>query len=216
MLRVVRHEIPLIVIAGSGRLASQVRHVTALPLLCQQCPSYDLFVACVPQLAGYVRAREEDPESFNLASVADNDIREVLRRGHLYLCDVSATFQELQGLIVAIVRHQREVLLRTLAGVGTDEDSDSSDEGRGGGRRSAAASSVSETSAHARVGGESLANAADVGGAAAGDKSSGGVAAARLARAGDEESDDDVGGGGDEESVRVIHSIHSKRLMESM
>ena len=213
-----RHEIPLIVIAGSGRLASQVRHVTTLlclPLLCQQCPSYDLFVACVQQLAGYVRAREEDPESFNLASVADDDIREVLRRGHLYLCDVSATFQELQGLIVAIVRHQREVLLRTLAGVGTDEDSDSSDEGRGGGRRSAAASSVSETSAHARVGGERSANAAEVGGAAAGDKSSGVVAAARLARAGDEESDDDVSGG-DEESVRVIHSIHSKRLMESM
>ena len=144
-----------------------------LPLLCQQCPSYDLFVACVQQLAGYVRAREEDPESFNLASVADDDIREVLRRGHLYLCDVSATFQELQGLIVAIVRHQREVLLRTLAGVGTDEDSDSSDEGRGGGRRSAAASSVSETSAPARVGGESLATAAEVGGAAVGGRDEG-------------------------------------------
>jgi hypothetical protein len=53
-------------------------------------------------------------EGTSPSTIADDDVREIMSKGELYLYNVASPALGLQQLIVTIVDHQREVLYQKL------------------------------------------------------------------------------------------------------
>ena len=78
-------------------------------------PLYPCVPPCFLQLA---RAFKGVQEGVSAGTIADDDVREILTKGQLYLYNVASPALGLQQLIVTLIDEQRERLLGALAGEG--------------------------------------------------------------------------------------------------